>query len=141
MPLEIPPPEVHGDAKYTWKATAEQLPWKEGEAKVVLYRYEIFHEDGTKTVRTVTETDGVKETTEERKEVGGKAAVPQKKPIDPPKDLPEKATFDARRVVFTDEDERVTTTINYTVYTETGMCLCLSFGFLRKTVRTIDPST
>mmetsp|Transcript_34347 Transcript_34347/g.110312 ORF Transcript_34347/g.110312 Transcript_34347/m.110312 type:complete len:119 (+) Transcript_34347:58-414(+) len=92
MPLEIPPPEVHGDAKYTWKATAEQLPWKEGEAKVVLYRYEIFHEDGTKTVRTVTETDGVKETTEERKEVGGKAAVPQKKPIDPPKDLPEKAT-------------------------------------------------
>ena len=117
MVLEIPPPEVHGSSQFTWKATAEQKPWREGEPKVTIYNYEIFHDDGTKTLRTVTDTDGVK-TIEEKKEAG--APVEKAKPIGPPQDLPSGATFDAKRVIFTDEKNQVTTTINYTIYLATA---------------------
>ena len=112
MPLTIPAPEVHGDAKYTWTATAEQKP--EGEGLVTIYRYEIIHEDGTKTKRIVTDRDGVV-STEESKE-RAKAVPSVRVPIAAPRDLPENAAYDARRVVFTDEKDRVTTTVNYTVY-------------------------
>ncbi|KAJ8607853.1 hypothetical protein CTAYLR_008802 [Chrysophaeum taylorii] len=120
MPLEIPPPDetTLGDMKFTWKATAEQRTIEEGNV-VTIYKYEISHEDGTVTFRTVTDTNGEK-STEERRERRGAAPEPAKKPIEPPRGMPEHGTFDAKRVVFTDEENVVTTTINYTVYTEDG---------------------
>lgn len=112
MGLEIPPPEEDGLGKFTWKATAEQ------NENVIVYKYEIKHEDGTVTHRTVTDKDGVK-STEEYKAQSTSTEAPRK-PIGPPQDLPADATFDASRVVFTDEDGQVRTTIRYTVYTDKG---------------------
>lgn len=106
--------------KYTWKATAEQKANENGDV-VTVYKYEITHEDSTVTHRTVTEANG------ERKMEEYKIAAPaqppaqlERKPIQPPQDMPEYGTFDARRVIFKDEDGVETTTINYTVYTEDG---------------------
>lgn len=121
MGLEIPPPDetTLGDMKYTWKATAEQKQVENGDV-VTTYKYEIRHEDGTVTHRTVTDTNGTKSTEEFKTQASGTEATPERKPIEPPQGMPEHGTFEARRVIFTDEDGVVTTTINYTVYTEEG---------------------
>jgi len=121
MPLEIPPPENNfGDSLFTWKATAEQNT-RAGKTETI-YKYEIHHEDGRKTLRTVTIDDAGEKHVEEKTEQGEKPdpTAADRKPIDPPQELPERATYDARRVVFTDEDDAVTTTVNYTIYTDKG---------------------
>lgn len=120
MGLQIPPPDetTLGDMKYTWKATAEQ---RETDGEVVtVYDYVITHEDGTRTLRTVTDVNGEKSTTERRETGVVEEKKDDRKPIEPPVGMPPDATFDAKRVVFTDEDGSETTTIDYTVYTRDG---------------------
>lgn len=106
--------------KFTWKATAEQKANENGDP-VTVYKYEITHEDGTVIHRSVTVVNGEKKIEEHKTAAPAQPPTQvERKPIQPPQNMPEHGTFDARRVIFTDEDGAVTTTINYNVYTEDG---------------------
>mmetsp|Transcript_1046 Transcript_1046/g.1304 ORF Transcript_1046/g.1304 Transcript_1046/m.1304 type:complete len:235 (+) Transcript_1046:77-781(+) len=119
MPLVIPPPDDLPQTA-TWKASAEQKG--DGEDAEILYNYEIQYDDGSKTFRTVSEVNGNRSVISERNETGNNSAekIQARKPIPDPQNLPANSTYEARRVIFTDEAKQVTTTINYTIFTTQG---------------------
>ena len=116
--IEIPPPEGVSPED-SWTATAKRQTIDQDFPPDVTtwYSYVITHVDGSRTLRSVTDKNGEKTTTE-KKEPAPPGSPPKpkaQKPIMPPIGLPFGAGWKAKRSTLTDTKGVTHTETTYTI--------------------------
>lgn len=114
MGIEIPHPEGIAPED-SWTATAKQVTTGEDFPPDVTtyFEYVITHSDGSRTLLSVKDVNGVKTSSSKKDDSGAPPA--RKKPIQPPLNLPLGAGWKAKRSTLTDASGVETATTVYTV--------------------------